>query len=147
MKKVDLTGDGACSGNPGIGSWAYVLEFEGIRRTKTGLVTDTTTNNRMEMTAIIEGLKGIRYPCIVNIFTDSRNVADPFTKGWIEKWKANNFDGRANTDLWEELLKLLSYHSYNFFYIPRNSTPNHAECDRMAKFTIKEYKAQEEGKK
>ena len=90
MKKVKLYTDGACSGNPGPGGWGAILECEGHRRELCGGEAQTT-NNRMELTAVVEGLKALKYPCEVTLISDSKYIIDAITQKWVYKWKANGW--------------------------------------------------------
>ena len=123
---VNIHCDGACSGNPGPGGWATILTIPGKTNKKmiSGKSDTTTTNNRMELTAAIEGLKALKKPCIVTLFSDSTYVVNTMAKNWNRK---------ANQDLWEELDKLVKIHEVTWLWLPRNSTPELAECDRLAK--------------
>lgn len=123
---VNIHCDGACSGNPGPGGWAALLTIPGKsnRKAVTGRSTTTTTNNRMELTAAIEGLKALKKPCKVSLFSDSTYVIHTMTKNWNRK---------VNQDLWEELDKLVEVHEVTWLWLARNSTPELAECDRLAK--------------
>ena len=123
---VNIHCDGACSGNPGPGSWAAILTIPGKTNKKmiSGKSDTTTTNNRMELIAAIEGLKALKKPCIVTLFSDSTYVVNTMAKNWNRK---------ANQDLWEELDKLVKIHEVTWLWLPRNSTPELAECDRLAK--------------
>ncbi|MEG3899229.1 MULTISPECIES: RNase H family protein [unclassified Microcoleus] len=123
---VNIHCDGACSGNPGPGGWAAILTIPGKsnRKAISGRATSTTTNNRMELTAAIEGLKALKKPCKVTLFSDSTYVVNTMSKNW----KRN-----ANQDLWEELNKLAKVHEVTWLWLARNSTPELTECDRLAK--------------
>ncbi len=137
ITQVALFADGACSGNPGPGGWGTILRCAGKERELSG-GEKQTTNNRMELTAVIEGLKALRYPCRVTVTTDSQYVYNGVTKGWAESWRKNNWvkkDKRPalNADLWEELLTLLAVHTVDFVWIKGHN--NHAEnerCDALA---------------
>jgi len=123
---VNIHCDGACSGNPGAGGWAALLTIPGKPNRK--VVSDrsqtTTTNNRMELTAAIEGLKALRRPCKVTLFSDSRYLVDTMARNWRRN---------ANQDLWEELDKLVETHEVTWWWLSRNSTLELTECDRVAK--------------
>ena len=123
---VHIHCDGACSGNPGAGGWAALLTIPGKlhRKAVTGRSTTTTTNNRMELTAAIEGLKALKKPCKVTLFSDSTYVIHTMTKNWNRK---------VNQDLWEEIDKLATVHEVTWTWLSRNSTPELSECDRLAK--------------
>ena len=134
---VELFADGACSGNPGPGGWGTILRCMGKEKELSG-GEEQTTNNRMALTAVIEGLKALRFPCRVTVTTDSQYVYNGVTKGWAEGWRQNNWvkkDKRPalNADLWEELLNLLAVHDVTFVWIKGHN--NHAEnerCDALA---------------
>ena len=123
---VNIHCDGACSGNPGPGGWAAILTIPGKTNKKmiSGKSDTTTTNNRMELTAAIEGLKALKKPCIVTLFSDSTYVVNTMNKNW---------NRNANQDLWEELDKLAKVLEVTWLWLARNSTPELAECDALAK--------------
>ena len=107
LTKVDLFTDGACSGNPGAGGWGAILRCKGTEKELSG-GSEMTTNNKMELTAVIEGLKALNRPCHVTLYTDSKYVADGISKGWAASWKARGWrkkDGKPalNPELWDEL--------------------------------------------
>ncbi len=111
---VTIYTDGACSGNPGPGGWAAILEWKGQEKHITGAVPDTT-NNRMEMRAIIESLKALKKTCKVKVCSDSALIINAFKKGWIDKWqergwKKSNKKPVENQDLWKELLDAMDNH-------------------------------------
>ena len=108
MKTVDIYTDGACSGNPGAGGYCAILIYNGIEKVVSGS-EDQTTNNRMELLAVIKGLESLKEKCNVNLYSDSAYVINAFLQGWIDSWKANNWrtSGKKevkNLDLWEKLL-------------------------------------------
>ena len=111
MKNVQIYTDGACSGNPGKGGWAAVLVYGKKEKELVG-GSESTTNNRMELSAVIEALKALKEPCEVKLTTDSKYVCESVTKGWVYSWQKNNWKKAdkkpaLNVDLWEELLPLL----------------------------------------
>ena len=113
-KKVEIYTDGACSGNPGVGGWGVVMLYKGHKKEASG-AEQSTTNNRMELTAIIQGLKMLKEPCIVTVYSDSAYSVEPFLKGWIngwimKGWRTSNKDEVKNVDLWKELLSLMQIH-------------------------------------
>ena len=122
MKKtVTLYTDGACSGNPGLGGFAGILIYGDVKREYSG-AEENTTNNRMEVKAIIEGLKRLKYPCKVEIYSDSAYTVNAFNEGWIYAWEKNGWkkaDGKAvsNVDLWEELYALTKTHETVFYKV------------------------------
>ena len=112
MKKIELFTDGACSGNPGPGGWGTILRYQGHEKELSGGEA-RTTNNRMELIAVIEGLKALKEPCEVHLTSDSQYVCNAIQKGWAIKWKQNNWiksdkTQAKNPELWEELLSLLN---------------------------------------
>lgn len=120
-KRVELITDGACLGNPGPGGWAALLRFGQVEKLLTGNASDTT-NNRMELKAVIEGLRALKEPCSVNILTDSQYVMNAFEKGWIVNWQRNGWrtaDKKPvkNQDLWEKLDALLQVHQVGWTWV------------------------------
>lgn len=137
MKDIILYTDGACSGNPGPGGWGCVLEYNGTQKQLSGF-EDNTTNNRMELMAVIKGLSALKEPCNVEIFTDSAYVFNAFTQNWIVNWQSNGWVNSskkqvANIDLWQQLLSLIETHKVHF-----NKVKGHADnplnnlCDKLA---------------
>ena len=115
QKYVEIFTDGACSGNPGPGGWGVVLRY-GTNEKELSGGERNTTNNRMELTAAIRGLSALKEPCTVRRVTDSKYVADGIDKGWAAAWKKNGWrkadkKPALNSDLWEELLRLLAIHT------------------------------------
>ncbi len=145
MKKVDLYTDGACSGNPGMGGYGIVLCYNEHKKEFSGYC-ESTTNNRMELTAIIEGLKKIKEPCEVTIYTDSAYVCNAFTEKWIENWQLNNWRTSnkkdvLNKDLWIQLLNELSKHSVSWVKVKGHSDNElNNRCDALAVSEIKRNK-------
>ena len=137
MKKVEMFTDGACSGNPGPGGWGTILRYKGVEKELSGGERETT-NNRMEMTAVISGLKALTEPCEVDIYTDSKYVCDSVIKGWVYSWQKNNWrkadkKPALNIDLWEELLVLLEKHNVTFHWLKGHSGhPENERCDALA---------------
>lgn len=137
MKKVYMYTDGACSGNPGPGGWGTILKYkENVKRLSGG--EKETTNNRMELKAVIEGLKALKESCEVVLTTDSRYVSDGITKGWAKSWKANGWrksdkKPALNPELWDELLTLIDNHNVTINWVRgHNGHPENEECDKMA---------------
>lgn len=145
MKQVEIFTDGACSGNPGPGGWGAILRCGGTEKELSGGEKDTT-NNRMELTAVIEALKALKYPCEVTITTDSKYVFESVTKGWVYKWKENGWrkpdrKPALNPDLWSELLNLLETHKVTFNWVKgHNEHPENERCDRLAVAECEKYK-------
>ncbi len=142
MKKVDIYTDGACSGNPGVGGWAAVLLYNGKRKEISGAEADTT-NNRMELTAIIQGLKALNQPCIVRIFSDSAYSVNAIKNDWLDQWIANGWktarkDPVKNVDLWKDLLKLMNIHDITFIKVKGHADNElNNRCDELARAAIK----------
>jgi len=137
MKHVDIYTDGACSGNPGPGGWGAILVFRGIEKELSGGEADTT-NNRMEMTAVISALRALKEPCDVTLTSDSQYVLEALEKGWAKSWQARNWVKKdkkpaLNPDLWEELLGLTEQHVMHYVWIRgHNGHPYNERCDRLA---------------
>ena len=137
LKKVNIYTDGACSGNPGPGGWAAILRYGKAEREICG-GEEHTTNNRMELTAVIMALKALKEPCEVDLYSDSKYVVEAIEKGWVISWRKRGWkkaDNKPalNPDLWEELLDLLDIHEVNFVWIKgHNEHPENERCDKMA---------------
>ena len=137
MKDVILYTDGACSYNPGPGGWAYILMCE-EKQVKASGLCENTTNNRMEILAVIEGLKRIKYKCNVTVYPDSAYVYNAFTLGWRNTWQQNNWKKAdkkpaLNVDLWEQLLELLQIHQVDFVWVKGHNGHKYNErCDQLA---------------
>ncbi len=137
MKNVQIFSDGACSGNPGPGGWGTILRFGEHEKELSG-GEKSTTNNRMELTAVIKGLEALKEPCEVEFFTDSKYIIDSVTKGWALKWKNNGWvkpdkKPALNPDLWERLLELLEIHKVTFNWVKGHAGhPENERCDRLA---------------
>jgi len=136
-KKVVIYTDGACSGNPGYGGWAAILKYEDIEKEISGY-EENTTNNRMEMTAVIEGLSALKQKCDVTVITDSKYIVDSIEKGWVYNWKKRNWrksnnEAALNVDLWEKILDLLEKHNVIFRWVKGHSgDPTNERCDFLA---------------
>ncbi len=141
MKKVDIYTDGACSGNPGKGGYGVVLIFNGKRKELSGGYK-LTTNNRMEIMAVIKGLQTLNEPCEVNLYSDSKYVVDAIEKGWVKKWQKNNWmrnktDKALNIDLWILILELLKIHNVKFIWVKGHANNVENErCDFLARESI-----------
>lgn len=137
MKHVNLYTDGACRGNPGRGGWGAILVYEGIEKELCGGEAKTT-NNRMELTAAIEGLKALKYPCEVTLCSDSKYLIDAIEKKWLISWKKRGWkksDGSKvlNVDLWEMLETELSRHKVEFVWVRGHNGHDYNErCDELA---------------
>ena len=135
-EKVYLYTDGACSGNPGPGGWACLLKYKDKAKEISG-GAGKTTNNQMELTAVIEGLSLLKKPCEVELFTDSKYVLEGATKwltGWIQKgWKKTNKKPVLNRELWEKLIPLLKKHTLNWYWVKGHAGhPENERVDTMA---------------
>ena len=136
MKKVTLYTDGACSGNPGPGGWGAILTFSEHERELSGGEADTT-NNRMEMMSVIEGLRALKDGCEVHIYTDSKYVLQGMTEwidGWIKKgWKTASKKPVKNADLWQELLDAAKPHTLHWNWVKGHSgDPMNERADQLA---------------
>ncbi len=138
MKKVEIFTDGACSGNPGPGGWGALLRYNGHEKELWGGEVNTT-NNRMEMTAVIEALKALKEPCDVTLTSDSQYVCNAITKGWAKKWQKNNWiksdkSKAKNPELWEELLALIDKHHIKIIWVKGHAGhPENERCDALAR--------------
>ena len=137
MKKVSIYTDGACSGNPGPGGFAAILVYNGKEKLISGGEANTT-NNRMELTAVLTALEALKEECEVEITSDSKYVVDAINKGWLESWQKKNWkksDGKPalNVDLWERLVPQLSRHKVSFIWIKgHDGHPYNERCDEAA---------------
>lgn len=137
MKKINIYTDGACSGNPGKGGWGAILIYNEKEKEFSGGEAHTT-NNRMELTAVIMALKKLKEPCEVTLTTDSKYVCDAITKGWVYSWKNNGWKKAdkkpaLNVDLWEQLLPLLETHKVEFVWVKGHNGHEYNErCDALA---------------
>ncbi len=145
MKKVEIYTDGACSGNPGIGGWASILSYNGVEKIISG-GDGNTTNNKMELTAIIQGLKILKEPCEVTLYSDSQYAVSPFIDGRIYKWisagwrTADNKEVK-NLELWKSLVELTKIHSVNFVKVKGHAdNENNNRCDALARAEINKIK-------
>jgi ribonuclease HI len=137
MKEVDIFTDGACSGNPGPGGYGVILKFNGQEKMLSKGFKNTT-NNRMELLAVIAGLSALNEKCKVRLFSDSKYIIDAINKGWAVRWKNNGWKRNKkkyalNSDLWEKLLKLLLHHEVEFVWVKGHSGHDENErCDSLA---------------
>ena len=141
MKKVIIYTDGDCSGNPGPGGWGRILIYEDIKKEISGGAKNTT-NNVMEITAVIEGLKLLKYPCEVEIYSDSAYVVNTFNQNWITNWRKNGWKNSKKEDvknraLWEELEGLIKVHKVTFIKVKGHSDNEfNNRCDELARNAI-----------
>ncbi len=135
MKEVTIYTDGACSGNPGPGGWAAILQYKGMEKELSGGERNTT-NNRMELTAVIRGLEALKEPCAVTVYTDSQYISRAIGEGWLAKWKKNGFTkkgGLKNAELWRELDSLLQRHTVTLRWVKGHAENDlNNRCDRLA---------------
>lgn len=138
LKPVIIYTDGACIGNPGPGGYGVVLLYRNHRQELSGGFR-LTTNNRMELTAAIVGLRALKTRCAVTLHTDSRYLVDAITKGWAERWRANGWwrnkkERALNPDLWEQLLDLCAWHQVKFVWVRGHAgDPENERCDQLAR--------------
>ena len=144
MKKVEVFTDGACSGNPGPGGWGAVLRYKGVEKELSGGEANTT-NNRMELSAVIFALKALKEPCEVTLYSDSQYVCNALKLGWAKKWRANGWmrnkkDPALNPELWGELLDLCDKHKVEVIWVRGHAGhPENERCDRLAVAAAKKY--------
>ena len=134
MKHVDVYTDGACRGNPGRGGWGAILVYGRFEKEMSGGERETT-NNRMELTAAIEGLCALKEPCSVTLYSDSKYLVSAYEEGWVYNWERENFRGGKvkNPDLWRRMLELTSYHSVKFIWVRGHAGHEYNErCDKLA---------------
>ncbi len=137
MKQVTLYTDGACSGNPGPGGWAAILKYGRYVKELSG-GEKATTNNRMELTAVIKGLEALSEPCAVDLWSDSKYVIDALEKGWAKGWRARGWvkgdkKPALNPDLWERLLELCEEHRVTLHWVKGHADdPYNERCDKLA---------------
>ncbi len=142
MKTVTIYTDGACSGNPGMGGYCAILIYNGIEKCISGSETETT-NNRMELLAVIKGLSALKESCIVEVYSDSQYVVGAFNEGWISAWQQNGWKNTSkksvkNVDLWQELILLTSKHTVSFIKVKGHADNEYNNrCDKIA---VEEYK-------
>ncbi|MBR6504498.1 MAG: ribonuclease HI [Clostridia bacterium] len=141
MEKVTIYTDGACSGNPGPGGWGTILIYKDIKKEISG-GNKNTTNNVMELTAVIEGLKMLKFPCEVKIYSDSAYVVNAFTQKWIygwlkNGWKTSNKEDVKNKELWQELYEFTQIHNIEFIKVKGHSDNEYNNrCDELARNAI-----------
>lgn len=142
MEEVIIYTDGACSGNPGPGGWGSILMYKGSKKEISGGKEDTT-NNVMELTAVIEGLKLLKFPCKVKLYSDSAYVVNAFIQKWIYGWLKNgwvnsNKEPVKNKELWQELYNLTKVHEVEFIKVKGHSDNEYNNrCDELARNAIK----------
>ncbi len=144
MKRVTLYTDGACSGNPGVGGWGAVLMFNGHEKRISG-AEQSTTNNRMEIFAVISGLECLKEPCEVTVYSDSAYTVNAFSSGWVYGWEKSGWkkaDNKPvlNVDLWQKLLALTRIHKVEFVKVKGHADNEYNNiCDKLATDAIKNF--------
>lgn len=144
MKEIILYTDGACSGNPGKGGWGAILFYNDIKKEISG-GEENTTNNRMELTAVIKGLEALKEPCKVDIYSDSAYVVNAFLQNWVGSWQNNGWKSSKgkvlNIDLWQRLLQLVSIHSVSWHKVKGHADNEYNNrCDSLARSEITKIK-------
>ena len=138
MEKVIIYTDGACSGNPGPGGWGAILMYNGNKKEISG-AKNNTTNNVMELTAALEGLKMLKFPCEVELYSDSAYLVNGFSQGWIYNWKKNNWKTASkepvkNKEIWEEIYNLTQIHKVKFIKVKGHADNEfNNRCDELAR--------------
>lgn len=137
MKQVEVYTDGACSGNPGPGGWGAILRYAGVEKELAGYQPETT-NNRMELTAAIQGLEALKEPCQVALYTDSQYLSKAITQGWLQSWKKNGWKKSdkkpvLNIDLWQALDAQLARHQVTIRWVKGHAdNAYNNRCDALA---------------
>ena len=142
MQRVEIYTDGACSGNPGAGGWGVLMRWKDIEKELSGAENETT-NNRMEMTAVIEALQALKRPCNITLYTDSKYVMNGINE-WLPNWKKNNWRTSnkktqvKNVDLWQRLDELISKHEIRWVWVKgHNGNEDNERVDELARNAIK----------
>ena len=137
MKRIEMFTDGACKGNPGPGGWCAILRYNGVEKVISGGEKDTT-NNRMELSAVLFGLRALKEPCHITLQSDSKYVLDSISKGWVYGWQKKGWkksDGKPalNVDLWQQLLAAIAKHEIEYVWIKGHAGhPENERCDAQA---------------
>lgn len=137
MKRIEIFTDGACKGNPGPGGWCAILRYNGVEKMISGGEKETT-NNRMELSAVLFALKALKEPCHITLQSDSKYVLDSLSKGWVYGWQKKGWkksDGKPalNVDLWQQLLTEISKHEIEYVWIKGHAGhPENERCDAQA---------------
>ena len=145
MKDVIIYTDGACSGNPGVGGWCAILMHKDAQKQISGYET-VTTNNRMELMAVIMGLKALKYKCNVAVYSDSAYVCNAVENGWLNEWMSNGWRTASkkevkNIDLWQELIRLMNKHTVCFVKVKGHADNEYNNaCDKGARAEITKHK-------
>ena len=149
MKEVTIYTDGACSGNPGPGGWGAILRFRTAQKVYEKELSGgeaNTTNNRMEMTALLEALRQLKEPCAIDLYSDSQYVINGLEKGWAKGWRARGWvksdkKPALNSDLWAHLLDLCEGHTFHYNWVKGHAGhPENERCDELAVQAAAQYK-------
>lgn len=144
LKQVEIFTDGACSGNPGPGGWGAILRYKTTEKEISGGEANTT-NNRMELMAVISALELLKEPCEVTLYSDSQYVCNALERGWAKNWQKNGWmrnkkDKALNPDLWEKLLRLYDMHKVTIVWVKGHAGhPENERCDRLAVAEAQKY--------
>lgn len=144
MKEVIIYTDGACSCNPGPGGWGAILIYKSVRKEISGF-SPNTTNNQMELMAVINGLELLKEPCKVTLYSDSAYVVNAFLQNWIDNWQKNNFKNSKkkeieNIELWKKLINLNSYHDITWIKVKGHAdNALNNRCDELARREVDRY--------
>jgi len=146
MRKVTIYTDGACSGNPGPGGWGAILMYGKSKKELSGGEV-STTNNRMELTAVIKALEALKEPCEVMLYTDSQYVANAINLGWLESWKSKGWKRKGgevkNLDLWITLVPLLEKHKVTFEWVKGHADNEYNNrCDELAVMESRKFRTE-----
>lgn len=150
MRKIDVYTDGACSGNPGPGGYGAILVWNGHEKELSEGFAETT-NNRMELLAVITALEALKEDCIVTVTSDSKYVVDAIEKGWLDSWRSNGWrkadkKPALNAELWQRLLVQLERHEVSFVWVKGHAGhPYNERCDRLAVAAIDKIRAESGG--
>ena len=137
MKHIEIFTDGACKGNPGPGGWCAILRYNSVEKMISGGEKETT-NNRMELSAVLFALKALKEPCHITLQSDSKYVLDSLSKGWVYGWQKKGWkksDGKPalNVDLWQQLLEEVKKHELDYVWIKGHAGhPENERCDAQA---------------
>lgn len=142
MKSIEIYTDGSCLDNPGFGGWAYILSYQGHEKVGFGAQANTT-NNQMELRAIIEALKALKEPCEIALYTDSNLMVQSINE-WLEGWVKKDFKGKKNVPLWKEYLHAAKPHKITAFWLKaHNGHELNERCDELARKAATELKTKE----
>lgn len=147
MKQIEIFTDGACLGNPGAGGWGAILRYRQTEKEISGGQAQTT-NNRMELTAVIQALKLLKEPCAVTLYSDSLYVCNGISKGWAKSWQKNGWrksdkSPALNPDLWEELLSLIEPHQLTVTWVRGHAGhPENERCDKLAVSAAEQFRSE-----